>query len=199
MIQFLRYFTGVFIRPRPTLRALLRDPRRVGYGFLGAVILAVVYFTGITISIALHAAHLPKFLVINIPADQYYSCERFFILPVGLAGIILASGAARLAARKMNGRGVFEDLFALLGFSMVMLAVVMGIPDLVLGILAGNNVLAPPGWEFAGLHVWLGTAWYLLLTILSIREAERLPWRGSIAVGLIGFLANGAVSFIFIR
>jgi hypothetical protein len=129
----------------------------VGFGFLGTLILAAVYFSGISIAIALHAAHIPKFLVINIPAEQYYSYERFFIWPVAIAGTILASGVIRLTARWMNGQGSFEDLFSLLGFSMIVIAIVMGIPDLVLSLLVGLRILAPLGWEFVGLHVWLGT------------------------------------------
>jgi hypothetical protein len=66
-------------------------------------------------------------------------------------------------------------------------------------VLVGTGVLAPLGFGFVGLHVWLGTLWYLLLTILAVKEVERLPWGKSIALALMGFAANGVVQFIFIR
>jgi hypothetical protein len=137
--------------------------------------------------------------VLNIPTAHYYSYERFFILPVGLAGVILAAGVTRLAARGWNGGGSFEDLFALLGFSMIVIAVVIGLPDLAIAILAGAGIIGPLGFEYVGLHVWVGTLWYLLLTILAVREVEQLGWGKSIALALLGFVANGVVQFIFVR
>jgi hypothetical protein len=199
MNRFLRYSAGLFLRPRATLGALLGDARRVAFGFLGPVILAAVYFLGISASLALHALHLPQLLMLNIPAEQYYAYERFFILPVGLAGTILMAGAIRLAARPWGGQGRFEDLFALLGFGLIVVAVVIGLPDLVIGILVGAGILAPLGWFFGGPYVWLGTLWYLLLTVLAVREVERAPWGKSIVLALLGSIVNGAVQFIFIR
>jgi hypothetical protein len=199
LVKFLQYSAGLFVRPHVALPALLRDPRRVGFGFLGPLILAAVYFVGISVALAMDVAHLPQLLVLNIPAEQYYSCERFFILPVGLAGTILTAGAIRLVAWWWNGQGHFEDLFALLGFSLIVVAVVMGLPDFVISLLVGIGILTPLGFEYVGPHVWLGTAWYLLLTILAVKEVERLSWGKSILLALMGFVANGVVQFVFIR
>ncbi len=195
----LKHSANLFVRPRAALRSLLGDPRRVRFGFLGPLVLAAVYFAGISIALEMKVAHLPQFLVLNIPAEQYYAYERFFILPVGLAGTILSSGAIRLAARCCNGQGRFEDLFALLGFSLIVVAVVIGLPDLAIGTLAGMGMLAPPGWEYVGPHVWMGTLWYLLLTVIAVQEVERLSLGKSIALALMGFAVNGVVQYIFMR
>jgi hypothetical protein len=171
----------------------------VSFGVLGHLTLAVVYFFAITIPLAMDTSHLPEFLVLNIPAGQYYAYERFFILPVGIAATILTSGVIRLIARVWDGQGHFEDHFALLGFSLIVVAVIIGLPDLAIGILVGNGVLLPPGWTFIGPHVWLGTIWYVLLMVLAVKEIERLSWMRSIVLALSGFAANGMVQFIFIR
>jgi len=181
------------------MRALIVDHQRVFFGFLGQLILAIVYFMGISLALAMEVMHVPKLIVLNIPASQYYCYERFFILPVALSGTILTSGVIRLAARLWNGKGQFENLFALLGFSMIVIAVIMGLPDLVIGLFVGSGIIAPPGFDYVGPHVWLGTLWYLFLMILSVREVERLPWRRSIVLAVIGFIVNGMVQFIFIR
>ena len=68
MVKFLQYSADLFVRPRVALRALLGDPHRVGFGFLGLLILAAVYFVGISIALAMNVAHLPQFLVLNTPA-----------------------------------------------------------------------------------------------------------------------------------
>lgn len=198
-VAFLQYSAGLFVRPRVALSSLLGDPRRIGFGFLGLVILAGVYFVGISTALALNAAPVPRFLVVNIPQDQYYAYERFFILPVGLAGTILASGVIRLVAGGWNGRGRFEDLFALLGFSLIVIAVVMGLPDVVVGILVGTGILAPLDWATVGPHVWMGTLWYVCLTVLAVKEVERLSWRKTVVLASMGTVANGVVQFIFIR
>jgi hypothetical protein len=197
--MFLQYCVDLFFRPQLAFRALLDERRRVGYGILGNLLLAAVYFVSISIVLVMDVMHVPQLLVLSIPPEQYYAYERFFIFPVGLAGTILASGVIRLGAREWKGNGHFEDLFALLGFSFVVVAVVIGLPDLVIGVLTGVGILAPRGFAYVGPHVWLGTLWYLLLTILAVKEAERLGWGKSSVLGLMGFAVNGAVQFIFIR
>lgn len=199
MNKVLRYSIDLFVRPRLALQSLLGDPRRIGFGFLGPIALAVVYFVGISAALAMKVAHLPQFPVLRIPPEQYYAYERFYILPVGIAGTIIASGAIRILAHWWNGRGRFEDLFALLGFGLIIVAVVMGLPDLTLAILAGIGVSIPIGWVLSGPHIWLGTMWYGVLTILAVREVEHLSWSKTIMLSLLGFMANGVVQFIFIR
>ncbi len=204
MRQFLHYTADLIVRPRAALRALLDDPRRVGFGYLGLLALAVVYFAGISAAIALDAPHTPQMPVLNLPPEDYYAYERFYIFPMGLAGVILAAGLIRLVARSWNGKGQFEDLFALLGFSIIIVALVMGVSDLVLNLLVGSRIMSTPnlfwdGHNTRGPHIWLGTLWYLLLTLLAVREAERLGWGKSAALAVIGFAANGAVQFVFMR
>lgn len=199
MVRFLQYSVNLFFRPQFALRALVVDRQRVLFGFLGQLILAAVYFVGISLSLAMDVMHVPKLIVLNISASQYYFYERFFILPVALSGTILTSGVIRLVARWWNGKGKFENLFAMLGFSMIVIAVVMGLPDLVIGLLVGRGIIAPPGFDYVGPHIWLGTLWYLFLMILSVSEVERLQWRKSVVLAVIGFVVNGMVQFIFIR
>ncbi len=199
MKKVLRYSIDLFVRPRLAFQSLLGDPGRIGFGFLGPVALAVVYFVGISAALALKVDHLPQSPVLRIPPAQYYAYERFYILPVGIAGTIMAAGAIRLLAHWWNGRGRFEDLFALLGFSLILVAVVMGLPDMLLAILAGVGVSIPISLVLSGPQIWLGTLWYGVLTILAVREVERLSWPKTIMLSLLGFIANGVVQFIFIR
>src|SRR5512146_816248 len=108
MSLLLQHSANLFIRPRLAFRGLLEGNRRVGYGIFGALVLALVYFAGISSKLALNAMHIPEFLVINIPPEQYYAYERFFLFPAALAGTILAAGMIRLGARGWKGQGTFE-------------------------------------------------------------------------------------------
>jgi len=199
MNKILRYSVNLFVHPRFALQSLLDDPKRIGLGFIGPAFLAVVYLIGISTALAMKVEHLPQFPILKIPPEQYYAFERFYILPVGIAGMILCAGAIQLAAHLWKGRGQFEYLFALLGFSLIVVAIVIGIPDLVLAILAGIGVSIPIGWVLSGPHIWLGTLWYFVLTIFAVKEVEHLSWSKTIMLSLIGFIVNGVVQFIFIR
>lgn len=190
MRKFLQFSIDLFIHPRAALHALLEDPKSLWFGFLGPVVLAAVYCTGISIALARNAMHLPQSPVLKIPAEQDYSYERFFILPVGLAGTILTAGVIRLLANGWHGQGQFEDLFTLLGFSLIVVAVVMGLPDIAINILPGFGIPVPRSWVFSGPHIYLGTSWYELLMILAVREVEQLSWTKTIVLALLGFLVN---------
>lgn len=152
-----QYAVDLFFRPRLAFGALLNEPQRVGYGILDNLVFAVVYFIGIIIALETNVMHAPQLLVLNIPLEQYYTYERLFKFPLGLAGTMLASGVIRLGAREWKGEGLFKDLTTLLGFGSVVLAVVIGLPDLLIGILTGFGAIAPQGFTYVEPHVWMGT------------------------------------------
>jgi hypothetical protein len=191
MLTFVRYCARLIVRPRATLRDLLADPRRVAFGLAGLLALTAVYVVGLSVAIANGRTPAEDTLLLRIPAERYYVYERIFLLPAAIGGTILAAGATRLTARLWNGRGTFEDLFALLGFAQVVVAIFMGLPDLALYLLVPERLVT--------LHVWPVTLWYLVLTIVAVREAERLPWSKSIVSALAGALANGALQFLVMR
>jgi len=191
MLTFIQYSANLIVRPRVALRAMLTDPRRVAFGFMGLLTLTAIYLLNISILIAKNL-YPTELLVLRIPREQYYVYERFFLLPVAIGGTILSAGAIRLTARLWGGQGHFEDLFALLSFSLIVIAIVIGLPDLGIYIFA-------PKFKGFGPHVLIGTLWGLFLTVLVVKEAENLSWGKSIAIAIIGSLANGAVQFVFIR
>jgi hypothetical protein len=39
----------------------------------------------------------------------------------------------------------------------------------------------------------------VMLTILAVKEVERLPWEKSIVLALLRFMVNEVVQFVFIR
>jgi hypothetical protein len=106
--------------------------------------------------------------------------------------VILHAGAARLVRRAWGGTGTFEDLFALLGFGYVLIALIVGVPDLVMGLF--DVVLLP-----VGPHVILGTFWYFALSLFALKESEHVAWPAACAAGTLGFLTNAAVEFTYIR
>jgi hypothetical protein len=197
--MLLRNYFDLFWRPRFAFHRLINDRKSVRFGIIGNLVLAIVYFVAISIPLQYGVMHTPEFLVLNIPAHRYYAYERLFIFPVGIAGTILSAGVIRLVARAWNGKSRFEDLFALFGYSLLVVATVIGLPDLLIGVLTSFGMMGPLGFTFLGPHVVLGTLWYLALMVIGVREAEGFGWMRSTMLGALGFAVNGVVQFIFIR
>lgn len=188
-MAFFRYTIGLILRPRTTIRQMEDHPRRLAMGFGGLLALSAVYIVVFTVCLAKNIVPLiPP--VLRIPPAEYFAYERFFIFPVAVGGTLLMAGVIRLSCGMWSGRGRFVDLFAMLGFSHVIIAIVMGLPDLTLAIL-GKSAIGP--------HVYIGTAWFLLLVFLIVRELACLSWPRTCVVSLLGAVANAAVQFVFTR
>jgi hypothetical protein len=193
MRDFLRYTGNLIFRPRSTLALLLTDPQRLPIGFGGILTLSTLYIIVISVTLARNPTAVPSVSpVLNVPPERYYVGERFFLLPVAVASVILDSGVVRLIAHCCRGRGKFVDVFALLGFGYVAIALVMGLPDLLIAALARQVSMVAP-------HVVIGTAWYLILSLFVVRETEGLSWGLTILIGLAGFIANASMQFVFMR
>lgn len=48
----------------------------------------------------------------------------------------------------------------------------------------------PRGSAHVGPHVLAGTLWYMILTILALKEAAHPGWGKSLVLSLLGFAAN---------
>ncbi|MGD8968618.1 MAG: YIP1 family protein [Anaerolineae bacterium] len=191
MLTFARYSAALIFRPRATLRVLSTDSRRLTFGFASLLLLTAVYVLGLSVAIAGGRMPEDETLLLRIPVERYYVYERVFLLPAAIGGTILAAGATRLTAHLWDGEGRFEDLFALLGFTQVVVPIFMGLPDLILFFLVPERVVT--------FHVWPVTLWYLVLAVLCVREIERLSWGKSIVSALAGALATGALQFLIMR
>ena len=190
---FLLHGLNLIVHPRKAIRALLVDPRRVAYGVSGVCILAAIYTIGISLALARDPATQPASPpVLTIAPERYYVYELLFLFPVAVASVILHAGVARLVCRAWNGNGTFENLFAILGFGYALIALVIGVPDLVLGLLGVRVTIVSP-------HVILGTIWYAALSVLAVKESENVPWAAACFAGTLGLLANGAIQFTYIR
>jgi hypothetical protein len=132
--RFFLHVLALIVQPRKAMRALLADPLRIAYGMAGVFTLSAVYILGILLALARDPAIRPASPpILAVAPERYYLYELFFLLPVALASVILQAGVARLVCCARNGHGAFEDLFAILGLGYTLIALVMGVPDLVLG------------------------------------------------------------------
>ncbi len=186
------YFVQLFISPGRAMQALLGDRRRSLVGLAGISSLVLVYVLGISLTLSRHPGTGPlQAPALRIAPEHYYYYELVFLLPVALASVVVQAGISHLVCRIRGCSGSFDDLFALIGFSYLVVAVVIGVPDLVLGFFARPAAVGP--------HVLLGTIWFCVLCVKAVKAAERVPWLNAIVAGILGLLANGALEFTFMR
>ncbi len=183
---------GLFLRPSRAMRDLLADRRRIAFGFAGILALTLIYVAGIALTLVRHPGTRPmQAPALRIAPESYYYYELAFLLPVALASVVLQAGVSHLVCRARGCSGTFEDLFALLGFSYLVVALVVGGPDLVLGFLGPRATV--------GFHVVLGTLWFCVLSVIAVRTGEAVPWSQAIPAAVLGLLANGGLEFTFMR
>jgi hypothetical protein len=165
----------------------------MAYGIAGVCMLAGVYIIGISVALLRDPNTRPASPpILNIAPERYYVYELFFLFPVAVASVILQAGVARLICRARNGQGTFEDLFAILGFGYTLIALVMGVPDLLIGLYGAKVTVFWP-------HVMLGTLWYGAVSVLAVKECEKASWTTACLGGTLGLLANAATQFTYIR
>jgi hypothetical protein len=202
--RLVRYFILPLYRPQRGLGDLLQEPRRVAYGLLIYLFLGIIYTVSVQMAWARgFGAGVTPFLA--IPADRYYSWQRFFQIPFFLVAFITFAGTARLVAAAFRGGGSFENAFALCAVAMTLpMMLTMWVPETIIFFAA------PPGYAPSGAWgtVWLlfnivrqvaGVLWPLVLIGLGLARSERIGGFAAAAATTVAFLPTGALMVIFIR
>jgi len=208
VMSFLGYFVRTIIKPRPTFRKLLADPKHVSKSFKAVLFMGFLY----TITVVCFAAggaliSAPAF--INLQPENYYFWEMFFAVPIVFLGWILASGFGQLLSRGGKGAGTFEGTLATLGFALMVPQLVTWIPETIFGVflLFGMKQeefmerAAQPGfWQtFVIAYQAVAVLWMLILVITAVIVSQKMRWWRSLLVGLLTTAVFMAVMLVFIR
>lgn len=204
---FLEYYLGVFTSPRKTFARLRADPRRLAFGAVALLISALLY----TLAILLLAlgGGLPVIPpLLNISHEDYYFIQVLLMVPVLLAGWLLASGVVQILSKPLGGSGTFEGTAALLGFSIVPPTFVTLVPDGISGILSLLGAIGrdPMLWTTQGFgqvvssaYLALYVLWFLVLFPLAVSAVQGLALRRAILAGAAGYFVYQAMLLIFLR
>jgi Yip1 domain len=208
MTSFWRYFIGTIIKPRPTFRKLLADPKHVSKSFKAVLFMGILY-TITVVCFAASGALISAPAFINLSPENYYFWEMFFAAPVFFLGWILAAGFAQLLSRGGKGAGTFEGTLATLGFAVSVPQLVTWIPEtiFVIFLLLGMKQeefmerAAQPGfWQtFVIAYQAVAVIWMLILAITAIIVSQKMRWWRSLLIGLLTIAVFMAVMLVFIR
>ncbi len=157
------------------------------HGALSALFLAWLAFEG-------EAPSGP--LVAPIPRESYYAWEAVFVLPLRVAMALAFAGSAHAIARKLGGRGTFEDTFDRGARALALPFLVLWLlPDVVLYATGGFERLTT-GVRVVAAASSLGT---LVLAVLAVRRAHALSTGRAVAAALVGLVAQAVLGAPLLR
>ena len=196
-MSFKDYYFGTFIRPRRTFDLLLKDERRLKFGFFAIVLNAFLYtFIYIFLTIAKGApSSFEPWLA--VPQEVYSSYNRFGLAPSMLGCWIRAAGVAHLFSRLLAGKGSFEDTLSVFGFGITIatfFALLHDLPDTFLGAIGVLDLRwyelqlnSPTIWRII-LWICYGTGLTMLVVLLikGVGASQKIKpvhalWIGTIA------------------
>ena len=200
----LRFFLAPAVRPRQTVRDLLQDRHKLGYGLIIYLFLGAIYTFSVQMAYARgFGAQVAPFL--RIAAERYYFWQRFFQIPLFLLTNVVFAGTARLLAAACGGRGSYEDIFALCCTAMTLpMFVTMWLPETLFFFLLPPDYAPAGAWKaayllFNILRQAAGVLWPLAIIGTGLAKSERIGGWAAAAVTLLAFLPTGALIVIFIR
>lgn len=211
MTSFTSVYLGVFLRPRRTFDALVRDERKLRFGGYGVAIAAALY-TAVYFFLA-HNGGRPTVLVpwLAIPAEEYYRWNLYLNAPSVVLAWIAASGFAHLLARALGGRGEYESVAGTLGLAISVAIWSTGLHDVVttcmgyVGLLdqrayedAMNDGGSGPGMLIRSLML-LYLAWFVVLFTKAVGASHGLGVGRSACAGVVGFVVFQGLYFLFNR
>lgn len=196
-MSFSDYLVGTLLRPRQTFDLLLKDGRKVKFGFYAMAITAIVYtlvYVFLTIGGGAPSSFEPW---LAVPKDVYYFYNRFWIAPTMFGCWILAAGVAHLLSRLFSGKGTFEDTLSVFGFGITIATFFSALHDFTDSLLGAVGLLDLKWYELAlnTPTIWR-TIWATLYSIaiillfvqliLGLSRAEKIKpvhaiWIGSVA------------------
>jgi hypothetical protein len=121
--------------------------------------------------------------------DIYYFVQAFYIIPLVFLMWILGTGILHILSKPFGGKGSFDVLFTMTGYSLwapwyplIVVDCIHSTPEWLY-----NTVLA-----LCIILILIGT------TIATVVE-ERIKWPGAVVSSIVAFASMGSILFTYIR
>jgi len=202
------YLGGTVVRPRRTFDRMRDDPRKVVQGFRAILLIGLLFAA--TAAVLAAAGALPAApTLLRVSEMNYYFYEIFFVLPVFLAGWVLAAGFAVLVSVRGTGGGGYEDTLAAFGPAIAVPSVVVWLPETVFAghLLSGGSQVAfmdrtaEPG--FWPVFIWgyqaVFVVWMVSLLAVAVAVSRRVRWPRAVLTAILTGVVFLAFAAVFIR
>ena len=193
-MKLCKYIIGTIITPRKTFEEILQDEKGKRYSFITMLVWCVLY--GLNCLQLYFKGETPWPIWINIPVDQYYLWESFFLPPLNLLLWVLFSALIYLFSDSKNAKGTFEQVLSVIGFAWSISAFFMFfLPDFIIMTFYNKqifNLLLP---VYGSLYF----VWMIFLCALGLKTARQINLFKSLLICLIAFIIIFPIGFTFIR
>jgi hypothetical protein len=209
-VSFTYYLFKTLLHPRRTFDLLVKDERRLKFGFYAMLITAIEYtFVYIFLTMAGGApSSFDPWLA--VAKDVYYSYNRFWLAPSMFGCWILSAGVAYLLSRLVSGKGSFDDMLSVFGFGITLATFFAALHDVTDSFLGAIGLLDLRWYEIA---LNSPTIWRTILTILystalillcvyliiGVARSQKIKPGHALWIGFIAAVVYQGVFFIFNR
>ena len=187
--KFWPYWWGTIVRPVPTFKQLASEVS-LAYPFAAYFLFGLLYGLFALAGSFADPGHTPSGILINfIPANRYYLWEGLFMIPITMQIYLLFAALVHLFARLLGGKGSFEAMLSVLGFTYsVPLLVLFWLPDVLLFSFFGSSTQLT-------LVPFYGTAagfWTFIVSVIGVKLAGQLSFPRALLVTLLSLVISYA-------
>ncbi len=209
-MSFKDYLIGTLIRPGKTFELLIKDNRKLKFGFIALSINAFLYtliYVFLTIGGGAPSSFDPW---LAVPKNVYYFYNRFWLAPSMFGCWILAAGVAHLLSKLFSGKGSFEDTLSVFGFEITIatfFAVLHDLPDSFLGAIGLLDLRwyevalnSPTIWRTI-LMILYSTGLFMLafLSIKGVSASQKIKGGPALFIGIVAAIVYQGIFFVFNR
>jgi hypothetical protein len=187
MLQsFIKDFARSFYSPKSLYREISLGRRSVSW--LCVLVYCLVYVVG---SFWLYFKGFTPFVEpwLKLPEDRYYLIQSFYIIPLVFLMWILATGVLHVLSKQLGGKGDFNTLFSMTGYSLWAPWYPLIIVDI---------IHATPEWLY---NTVLGACIIFVITgtAAAVKVEEKIKAVSAFAASIISFASIGLILFTYIR
>lgn len=208
--NFLTLYLKMFYRPKSTFEVVFESGKSLKFGFF-AILIPIIGYTLFYV-MALIADGSPSTFKpwLTIPIEDYFKYDIVLTTPGYYLAWVGATSTMYLLSRLMKGKSNFDNILAIVGFSVGVATWSSMLHDLTDAFLSVIGVIEMKEYErllneptfWRGLLWTLYSVyffWFLTLFTIGIKKAQGFSLLKSILISLIGLFSFQLILLIFIR
>lgn len=210
MTGFIKYYFKTFIQPKESFEWLLQNPNYFKLGFLFMLIPIAGYtlmYIFLTIANGAPSVFTPW---LNIEKDDYYSFNRFLLMPSMLICWVAAASFIQIVAKFQNTKASFEQTLSVLALAISIAMCFSLLHDLPMSFFSAIGVIDARQHEIDmnSPGIWRTLLWFfyllygiafLVLFPFAVRVVHGMGWIKSIIMGWLAFVLFQILFLLFNR
>lgn len=208
--NFLTLYLQMFYKPKSTFEVVFESGKSLKFGFF-AILIPTIGYTLFYI-MALFAGGSPSTFKpwLTIPIEEYFKYDIVLTTPGYYLAWVGATSTIYLLSRLMKGKNSFDNILAMVGFSVGVATWSSMLHDLTDAFLSVIGVIEmkeyerllnePTFWRYLLWTLYtIYFFWFLTLFTIGIKKAQGFSLFKSIMIAIVGLFTFHIILLIFIR